>query len=110
MDISTLNAHFDKLRRLAQSREALDGLKAADAGGGMFAAEIEDLTEQIEWEQAAVSKSEEPIAAWIAGIADGMTRTIFRLRFLRGCNGARSLGTSGRLVPKTASSPSPIDS
>ena len=50
MDISSLNAHFDKLRRLAQSREALDGLKAADAGGGMFAAEIEDLTEQIEWE------------------------------------------------------------
>lgn len=97
MDISTLNAHFDKLKQLAKTTELLDGLKAADAdSGGLFAAEIDDLTVQIEREQATVNESEGSISAWISGIEDNMTRMIFRLRFLRGLQWCEVAGYIGK--------------
>ena len=96
MDISTLNSHYERLQQLSKNEGTLDGLKSGAANcTGLFATEIAELEAQIEQEKAVIAESEEIIAAWISGIADGMTRTIFRLRFLRGlqwCEGAGHIG------------------
>lgn len=65
----------------------LDGMPHAsgvrDAVGNL-AAEIADLKTEINELEAEIARSEASILAYIATIKDARTRTIFRLRFIRG--------------------------
>lgn len=65
----------------------LDGMPHApgvrDVVGGL-AAEIADLKTEISELEAEIARSEASILAYIATIKDARTRTIFRLRFVRG--------------------------
>lgn len=51
---------------------------------GDLAAEIADLKTEISELEAEIARSEASILAYIATIKDARTRTIFRLRFIRG--------------------------
>lgn len=51
---------------------------------GDLAAEIADLKTEISELEAEITRSEASILAYIATIKDARTRTIFRLRFIRG--------------------------
>ena len=51
---------------------------------GDLAVEIADLQESIDTLDAEIRRGEPGIAEFIAEIPDSRTRTVFRLRFLRG--------------------------
>lgn len=51
---------------------------------GNLAAEIADMRETVARRQAAVTRSEEAVAAYIGTIEDSQTRMIFRLRYIHG--------------------------
>ena len=101
MTLAQLNEHLDAVQRLDKTEGTLRSLWDAAVPGaqkltgmphspgvsdrvGSFAAEIADLEAQIDRERSALAESEERIGAWIATIADGTTRMVFRLRFVRG--------------------------
>lgn len=96
-----LNRNLFLLRDLQKNRDLRIALEAAAGPGaqaitgmphapgyrdklGTLAAEIADVGGEIQRIETELAEQEPEIAAFIASIRDGQTRTIFRLRFLRG--------------------------
>ena len=101
MTLEELNSHYDKRRQKAEAEELLAALRLeAEPGAarltgmphtpgvkdkvGDLGAEIADTLTYIEALEAEIEQQESEIAAFISEIKDIRTRTIFRLRFLRG--------------------------
>ena len=101
MTLQQLNQHAELRRQLAKAERLRESLRAAAEPGaqvltGMphapgyqnklcdLAAEIADLSNEIARLRAYIREREPEIADFINSIWDGQTRTIFRLRFLRG--------------------------
>ena len=74
-----LNHHRALLQRLEKNRKLLASLEAAG-----LADEATGIQDDIASLDAEVKQSEAVIMAWISTIDDPPTRTIIRLRFLRG--------------------------
>jgi len=96
-----LNEHIALLREMKRLRTSRDALRAAAEPGaqvlsgmphapgyedrlGNLAAEIADLSMCIERLEERVLDEEAEIIAFINEIPDAYTRTLFRLRFIRG--------------------------
>jgi len=101
MTLEELNSHYDKRRQKAEAEELLAALRLeAEPGAarltgmphtpgvkdkvGDLGAEIADTLTYIEVLEAEIEQQEPEVAAFIAEIKNIRTRTIFRLRFLRG--------------------------
>ena len=96
-----LSDHIGLLRELRRVQASRDALRTAAEPGaqvlsgmphapgyedrlGALAVEIADLTTCIEQMKQRVSDEETEINLFINGIPDAYTRTLFRLRFIRG--------------------------
>lgn len=101
MTLERLNQHLDLLQHRTQTEELLVALRSrAEPGSkaitgmphgsgisdrvGDLAAEIVDCENAIEQLTEQIKKDEIPIVKFIGSIPNLQTRTIFRLRFLRG--------------------------
>lgn len=101
MTLEKLNAHARLHQQLDEARELRASLEAAAGPGaqaltgmphtpgyrdklGDLAAEIADVSTDIERLEARIAQQEAEISAFIQTINDSHTRTVFRLRFLRG--------------------------
>ena len=101
MTLHDLNQHAELRRQLAKTERLRESLRSAAEPGaqaitgmphapgyqnklGDLAAEIADLSNEIELLQERIREQEAEIAGFINSIWDVQTRTIFRLRFLRG--------------------------
>ena len=101
MTFEKLNQHARLHRQLAEAMELRSSLETAAGPGaqaltgmphapgyqdrlGDLAAEIADVSRDIEVLEAEIVRQEEEIEAFIRTIRDPHTRTVFRLRFLRG--------------------------
>ena len=101
MTLHDLNQHAELRRQLAKTERLRESLRSAAEPGaqvltgmphapgyqnklGDLAAEIADLSNEIARLRAYIREREPEIADFINSIWDGQTRTIFRLRFLRG--------------------------
>lgn len=93
--------HFSLRQELVQAKEVLDSLRAAASPGaqtltgmphapgvtdktGELAAEIVDMEQEVQRIHDAIEQEEPEIVAFISTIKNGRTRTIFRLRLLKG--------------------------
>ena len=100
MTLRDLNAHAELRRRLAKAGEIKAALEiAAEPGAqnltgmphppgygdklGDLAAEIADVSREMEELRVRIQRQEPEIISFISAIPDGRTRLIFRLRFLR---------------------------
>lgn len=101
MTLQDLNQHAQLRRELAKAERLRENLRTAAEPGaqaltglphvpgwrdklGDLAAEIADVSGEIERLRARIREQEPDISAFIHSIWDGQTRTIFHLRFLRG--------------------------
>ena len=112
MTLEKLSAHYNRLEYLAELQETLEGLRRSaqprtqvftgmpHAGGvsdrvGDLAVEIAYMEAEIKALQEEIAVHEATILSFIQSIPDPRTRTIFRLRFIRGlmwCEVAAILG------------------
>ena len=112
MTLEELSAHYNRLEYLAELQETLEGLRRSaqprtqvftgmpHAGGvsdrvGDLAVEIAYMEAEIKALQEEIAVHEATILSFIQSIPDPRTRTIFRLRFIRGlmwCEVAAILG------------------
>ena len=112
MTLEELSAHYNRLEYLAELKETLEGLRRSaqprtqvftgmpHAGGvsdrvGDLAVEIAYMEAEIKALQEEIAVHEATILSFIQSIPDPRTRTIFRLRFIRGlmwCEVAAILG------------------
>lgn len=103
MTLSELNTYFELVSRLEKAEEMLENLEAAagphsPALTGMprstvprdkiadFAIEIADIKARIDYYHKEIEKHRAAVDNFISGISDMYLRTIFRLRFMRGCS------------------------
>lgn len=110
MTLEYLNQHLELRRRLAKAENLLAALRTAaepsaqvitgmpHAPGyrnklGDLAAEIADVSAEIEHTREIIRKQEPEIMSFISAIPDGYTRTVFRLRFLYGMGWRRTAAT-----------------
>ena len=101
MTLKILNQHLDLRRELAKTERLRESLRTAAEPGaqvitgmphapnyrnkiGDLAAEIADLSREIDKLRAKLDEQEPEIIQFIASVSDGHIRTVFRLRFLRG--------------------------
>ena len=101
MTLAELNAHLALVQELQKAEELLQGLWNAAVPGaqkldgmphassvsdkvGTLGVEIADMETKRDALVEQIARSEENVAAWIAGIEDNTTRLVFRLRFIRG--------------------------
>ena len=101
MTLQELNQHARLRRELAKAQQIRESLRTAAEPGaqaitgmphapgyrdklGDLAAEIADISNEIERLQERIREQEPEISDFINSIWDGQTRMIFRLRFLRG--------------------------
>ncbi|MBQ9348710.1 MAG: DUF1492 domain-containing protein [Oscillibacter sp.] len=108
-----LNQHIALRRERRQAEEILASLRASASPGaqvitgmphsrgttdktGDLAAEIVDVEEQIERLDREIAEREPEIEVYIRGIRSSRTRTIFRLRVLRGMSWKEVASVLGR--------------
>ena len=101
MTLHELNEHYRLLQELAKAVRLRDSLRAAAEPGaqvltgqphapgyqnklGNLAAEIADVSRDIDKLNTRISVQEKAISAFVQAIGDPLARTVFTLRFLRG--------------------------
>ena len=95
MNLDQLNSHLDLLQKRERTAEMLTSLRAhADPDAkqmpgvhdrvGDLDHEIADVEAAIKRINQQIAESESAISAFIDTLPDSKTRTVFRLRFLRG--------------------------